>query len=138
MRPAVGDIVKLIGPYRPIRFRFRHLQSQALGIAHVVVRVLVRHRRHFHQSRAGQLDRVFLFLTLGVGNDDNRLESHRRRDHRQANPGVARRSLDDHATGAQRARTHRITDDEQGCAVFYRLAGVQKFRLAVNHAAGHL
>jgi hypothetical protein len=57
---------------------------------------------------------------------------------RQADPGVARRPLDDGAAGAQRPPRHRIADDEKRGAVLDRLAGVQKLGLAQNLAARRL
>jgi hypothetical protein len=53
-----------------------------------------------------------------------------------ADAGVASRSLHDHAAGPEFAAGNGVLDDEQGCAVLDRLAGIHEFGLAENLAAG--
>ena len=124
MRLAVGHIVELVGPNRAIGFGLRQSFGQSARIAHVVVGVLIGRGGHLHEFCARQPQHVFLFLALGFGNDDHRLEPHRGPDQRQTNPGVARRAFDNGAAGAQKPLGHRIADHEQGRAVLDRLAGV--------------
>ena len=103
VRLAVGDVVELVGPDRAARVGRGELLGEPAGIADVVVRVAVGHRRHLDQLGAEQPDHVLLLLALGVGDDDDGAKAHRRADQRQPDPGVAGGALDDGAAGPQRA-----------------------------------
>ena len=104
MAVAVGDIVELVGPDRAVRLAPRQLLGQPAGHLHVVVRVLVGHRRHLDQLGAEQPQRVLLLLALGVGNDDHRAVAERLGDQRQADAGVAGGALDDDAARPRAGR----------------------------------
>ena len=95
MRPFVGHVVELVGPDNTVFFGLGHLFGQSLGVADEVVRISIRHRRNLDQRGADQSQRVFLFLTLGLGDNDDGFIAHRRADQRQTDPGVACRALDD-------------------------------------------
>ena len=68
---------------------------------HIVVRILVRHRRDLFQLGAAQAQHVLLLLALRVGNDDQRAIAARIADEREADAGVAGSALDDEAAGLQ-------------------------------------
>ena len=132
----VGDIVELVGPDRAVGFGFGQRFGEAAGVAHIIVRVLIGCRRHLYQLRPRQPDHVFLFLALGFGDDNHRLEPHRRTHQRQTDAGVACGAFDNGATRFQGATRHGVTDDVKRSTVLDRLSGVQKFRLAQYLAAG--
>ena len=136
MRLTVGGIVELVGPDHPFGRGLGQFLGQTLGIADEVVGVFVRSRRHLHQFGTGKPQHVFLFLRLGLRNNDNGFEPHRRAHKRKPDAGVARRAFDNGAAGLQLAPRNGIADDKQRRAVFDRLAGVHEFRFAQNFAAG--
>ena len=113
MAVAVGDIVELVGPDRAVRLCLRQLLGEPTRHLHVVVRVLVGHRRHLDQFGAEHAQRVLLLLALRVGNDDHRAVAERLGDDRQPDAGIAGRALDDHAAGPQQPLCLRVADDEQ-------------------------
>ena len=135
MRTFVRDIVELVGPHGAFRELAIELFSQPPRNLDVIVGVLVRLRRHFDELRAIKAQCVFLFLALRLGNDDHRLEAKRIGDEREPDAGIARSTLHDRATGFQRTRLDQIMDDEQRCAVFHRLAGIEKLGLAPDFAS---
>ena len=51
VRPPVGDVVELVGPDRAVRLGRIELLREPARVAHVVVRVAVRHRRDLDQRR---------------------------------------------------------------------------------------
>jgi hypothetical protein len=55
---------------------------------------------------------------------------------READPGVARGALDDHAAGPQLAAFLGVLDHEERGAVLDRAAGVHELGLAEDRAAG--
>ena len=136
MAVAVGDIVELVGPDRAVRLGPRHLLGQAARQFHVVVGVLVRHRRHLDQLGAEQSDRVLLLLALRIGNDDHGAVAERLGDQRQADAGIAGRALDDDAARLQQPALFGVADDEQAGAVLDRLARIHELGLAQDLAAG--
>ena len=101
MGGAVGQIVELVGPNRPVGFGARQRLGQAARIAHVIVGVFIGHSRNLHQFRARQTDHVFLFLGLGFGNDDDGAKAHACPHQSQANPRIARRPFDNRAARFQ-------------------------------------
>jgi len=103
-------------------------------IFYVVVRVSIRHRRHFDQFGAAQPDHVFLFVALGFRNDDDRAISKRIANQREADARVACRALDDHASGFERAAPFCFSDNEKRGPVLYGAAGVEEFTFAKNFA----
>ena len=129
---AVGGVVPLVRPERA------HLLRQALGHVHVVVRVLVRHGRHFAQLGAAQPQHVLLLLALRLRDHDHRAVAARIADQRKADAGVARGALDDHAAGLEHAALLGIEDDVERRAVLHRAAGVEKLGLAKHVATGRL
>ena len=135
MAAAVGDVVELVGPDRAARFRFRKHFSESPRIPDVVVRVGVGRRGHFDQLGPDHPQHVFLFLRLGVGDDDHAAESERRGDHADADAGVAGRAFDDDPSGLQHPARHRVAHDREGGAVLDRAAGVHELGLAEDRAA---
>src|SRR6185503_7860330 len=129
---AVGGVVPLVGPERPELFR------HALGDVHVVVRVLVGDGGHFAQLRPAQAQHVFLFLALRIGDDDDGAVAARVADEREADAGVARGALDDHAAGLEHAAALGVEDDVERGAVLHRAAGVEELGLSEDVAAGAL
>jgi len=83
-------------------------------------------------------ERVLLLLGLGVGDDDHGAEAQRIGDHREADPRVSRRALDDGAAGLQQSSRLGVHDNTQRHAILYRSAGVHEFGLAEDFAAGQL
>ena len=138
MAVAVGDIVELVGPDRAVRLAPGKLLGQPAGHLHVVVRVLVGHRRNLDQLGAEHPQRVLLLLALRVGNDDDGAVAERLGDQRQADAGIAGGALDDDAAGPEQALLLGVADDEQPGAVLDRLARIDEFGLAENLAAGLL
>ena len=106
---------------RAVRLGLGERLGEALGIVHVVVGVLVGHRRHLDELGAEQPQRVLLLLGLRVGNDDHGAQAQRVADHGQADAGVAGRALDHRAAGPQRAASRRRPDDVQRGPVLDRL-----------------
>src|SRR5690606_25985269 len=96
---AVGNIVELVRPDRAIGLGFREGFGKTCGVLHVVVRIPVWDRGHFHQGGAEQAQRVFLLLRLGLRNDDHRPEAHGGADYRQADARIARRAFHDRPAG---------------------------------------
>ncbi len=126
---AVGHIVKLVGPDGA------HGLGEAARIFHVVVGVLVGDGGHFDEFGAQLADGVLLLLALGHGDDDHGAEAHGPGHDSQADAGISGGSFDDGAAGLQVALGDGIPDDEQGGAVFHRLAGIHELGLAQNGAA---
>ena len=77
-------------------------------IFHVIVGVVVRHRRHLDQFGAEHPERILLLLGLGLGDDDHRLHAERIADHGQADAGIARGAVDDRPAGAKLAALDRV------------------------------
>ena len=75
--------------------------GQPAGILHVIVGVLVGHRRHLDSSAPISAQRVLLLLALGLGDDDDRPVAQRVGDQREADAGIAGGALDDDAAGPQ-------------------------------------
>lgn len=138
MRLAVGDVVELVCPDRPVRLGLRQLLCQPPGHLHVVVRVLVGNGGHFDEFGAEQLQRVLLFLALRFRDDDDGAITERLGDQRQPDAGIAGRALDDDAARTKQSLPLCVADDVERGAILDRLAGVQELRLAENGAAGRL
>ena len=138
MALAIGDIVELVGPDRAVRLARRQLFGEPAGIFHVVVGVLVGHGRDLDQLGAGQPQHVLLLVRLGVGDDDDGLQTQGVADQRQTDAGIAGGALDHRAARLEPARIERIADDEQRGAVLDRLAGIHELGLAEDGAAGLL
>ena len=132
MRLTVGHVVKLIGPDHALIGVARQLIGQPLRVAHEVIRVTVRGRRHLHQFGTGQPQHVFLFFRLGLWDHDHSLEPHRGTHQRKANARVARSAFHNRATGLQLTLRDGIFDDVERGTVLDRLAGVHELRLAQN------
>ena len=106
---------------------------------HVIVGVLVGHRRNLDQLGAEQPQRVLLFLALRIGNDDDgaiaeRLGDQRRARCRYCRP-CPRRST---PPGRSRPRFSASRMMNSAGAVLDRLAGIHELGLAENLAAGLL
>ena len=84
MRLAVGDVVELVCPDRPVRLGLRQLLGEPAGNLHVVVRVLVGNGGDFDEFGAEQLQRVLLFLALRFRDDDDGAVAERLGDQRRA------------------------------------------------------
>ena len=138
MAAAVGDVVELVRPHRPVGLRLRQHFSQAAGIFDVIVGVGIGDRRHLDELRADQPQHVLLFLRLRVGDHDHAAEAERRRDHADADAGVAGGPLDDYAASPQLAARHSVLDDGERRAVLDRSAGIHELGLTENGAAGRL
>ena len=117
MAAPVGDIVELVGPDGAVGFGLGERLGEAPGIAHVIVGVGIGDRGNLDQLSAGKAQHVFLFLRLGVGDDDHGPIAERARHHRDADPGVAGRAFDDDAARSQRAARDRVIDDRHRRAV---------------------
>ena len=135
MRLPVRHVVELVRPNRAIRFGSGQALGQAFGVFHVVVRVPVWNGRNLHQLRPAELDHVLLFLALGFGNHDDRPKPHRGTHKREPDAGVAGRTLNDRASGLQRAPRDRVANDVQRGTVLDGLARIQELGLSENLAA---
>ena len=109
---TVGGVVELVGPDGAIRLRLGKFGGQAPGIAHKIIWVAIRGCGHLDQLGTGKAQHVLLFLALGFGDHNHRLESHRGAHKRQTNPGIACRPFDNGTTGLQSAVRNRIPNDE--------------------------
>ena len=138
MGVAVDGIVELVGPDRAVRLALGEFGGEPPGELHVVVGVLVRDGRDLDQLGTEQAQRVLLFLALRLRNDDHGAIAERLGNQRQADAGIAGRSLDDDTAGAQEAAPLGVADDEQRRAILVRLAGIEALRLAEDGAAGRL
>ena len=136
MSLPVGDIVELVGPYRPARKLAVQPFRQACRIFHVIVRIFVGHGRHFDEFGAIDLQRVLLLLRLGVGDHDHRVEIQCIRHHRQTDAGIARSSFDDGSSRPQFPPGDRILDDVERRPVLDRLARIHELGFAQDGAAG--
>ena len=131
MRLAVGGIVELAGPDRPVDF----LSHPARDMLEMVA-IGIFGGRHGDQFRAQCADGLHLFLRLVVGHHDDRAIAKRIRDQRNADPGVAGRALDHRASCLELAPRFGITNDVERGAVLYRGTGIGEFTLAIDVAAG--
>ena len=78
---------------------FAERLGQPPRIMHVLVGVLVGHRRHLDQLGSEQAQGVLLLLALRLGDDDHGAEAERVADHGQADAGVAGRPFHHRAPG---------------------------------------
>ncbi len=85
---AVGGVVELVGPDGAVRQLGIELLGQPAAELHVVVGVLVRLGRNLDELGAVEAQRIFLFLALGVGDDDDALVAQGVGDQRQADAGI--------------------------------------------------
>ena len=128
----------MIGPDRAVRLGLGELGGEPAGIAHEIVRVRIGRRRHFDELGTGEAQHVLLFLALGLGDHDHRLEAHRGPDQREPDAGIASRALDDGPARLQLAARDGVADDEQRGAILDRLARVHELGLAEDVAARRL
>ena len=135
MRLSVHDVVELVRPDRAVRIARRDLLGKPARIAHVVVGVAVRHRRHLDELGAREADHILLFLALGLRDHDDGAKPHRGADQRQPDPGIAGGPLDDGPARPELPARHRVADDPERRPVLDRLAGVHELRLAPDLAA---
>ena len=133
---AVGDVVELVGPDRPVGQAVVQLLSQSPRIVDEMVGTGKRGGVDFNQSGAQGADRLLLLLGLGSGNDDDDGMAQRRPDQSQADACVAGGAFHDRSAGLQRAGSAGRLDDRQSRPILDRAAGVQKLGLAQDLAAG--
>ena len=110
--------------------------TQAARDMLVVVRIAIGDGGHLDQFRAAQPQKVLLLLTLRVGDHDDGAIAARIGDDREADTGVARSALDDHAARLDVAAPLRLEDDLPAGAILDRLAGIHELGLSENDAAG--
>ena len=135
---AVGEVVKLVRPDRARRFGLREIFGEASRHVDEVVGVLERNRGDFTQVRAAEAKHVFLFLALGIGDDDHRAVAERVAHEREANSRVARGAFDDGAAGLEVALFFGVEHDRERGAVFHRPAGIHEFGFGEDLAARHV
>jgi hypothetical protein len=82
------------------------------------------------ELRPGEAQHVLLLLALGFRHDDDRLETHRGADKREADAGVPCRPLDNRAAGLQRTPRHSVANDPESGAVLHGLARVHELGFA--------
>ena len=131
MRAAIGDIIKLVRPDRIVGFL-----GNATRSVHEMSGVGKGRGGHEDELGAQRAQRILFLLALRFRHDDDRLVTQRIADQRQTDTGIARRAFDNGAARLQRPLLFRVADDEQGCAILHRCAGVGKFALPVNLASG--
>src|SRR6185312_2294526 len=105
---------------------------------HIVVRVLVGHCRYLDQMCAEQTQCVLLLLALRIRDNDYRTKAKRVADDREADAGVASRSLDNDAAWLQGATAHCVVDDVKSSAILDGLSGIHELSFAQNFTAGEL
>ena len=136
MRLAVVEIVPLIGEQHTLVVAFAQIVGQATRDVLIIVRIAVRHRRHFDEFGAAQPQHVLLFLALRVGNDDQRAIAARVGDQRQPDAGVAGGAFDHDAAAVDLAARLRLQDHLARRAIFDRAARIHEFGFAEDGAAG--
>ncbi len=127
---AVGGIVELVGP-EPALFL-----CHPSGDMVVVARIGIGFLRHGEYLRAKRAQKVYFFLRLGFGNDDDGMVPPSVADDCEADAGVSSRALDDCAAWPQEPSGLRVQDDTKRGTVLHRSAGVHEFGLAEDFAAG--
>jgi hypothetical protein len=85
---------------------------------------------------AAQPERIFFFLALRFGDDNDRAKPQRVADQSKTNSGVARGAFDDHAAWLELSPFHGVLNDEQRGPVLDRLTRVHEFGFAQNRTAG--
>ena len=136
MGEAVVAVVPLVGEQHAVLLGLAKLVGEAPRDVLVVVRIAVGQRRHLDQFGAAEPQHVFLFLALGVRNDDQRAIAACGRHDRKPDAGVARSALDHQPAGLEIAALLRLDDHLPAGPVLHRATGVHEFGLAENGAAG--
>ena len=116
--------------------RGRKLGRGALGDVDVIVGVPVRYGGHFPKFRAAQPQRILLFLTLGIGHENQCPVAPGIPDQGQADTRVARRAFHDQPARLQDAAALGVEHHVLGRPILDGTAGIEKLRLAQNRAAG--
>src|SRR5262249_10823315 len=114
------------------------LLRDPLGHVDVVSRIRIRDGRHLTHLRADQPEHVLLLLRLGLGEHDHGAIAARVSHQREPDAGVPRRSLDDHAAGADETARLGVAEDGGGGAVLEGAAGIQDLGLPDDRASGEL
>ncbi len=135
---AVGDIVELVGPDRPVLFLFVEFPGEPVGYLHVIVGIGIGNRWDLDQFGAAQPHHVLLFVALGFRDDDDRAIAPRIAHQGKPDPGISGGTLDHHAAGLERAAPFRIQDNRKRRPVLDGAAGIEKLRLAEDLATGLL
>ena len=104
---------------------FRH------GIVAARIVGLDRRRAHDHFG-AQRLEQIHFFLRLLVRDGEHQLVAAHRAHEREADPGIARGSLDDRAAGLQQALAFGIVDHGDADAVLHRAARIHVIDLDVH------
>ena len=138
MGVAIGEIVELVGPDGAVRFLFGKFRRQPARHLYIVVRILVGHDRNLDQICAAQAQHVFFLLGLGIRNHDDRPVAAGIADQGEADARVAGGAFHDRAAGLQGAGPFGVFDNGERGPVLHRLAGIEKFGLAEDGAAGRL
>ena len=129
---AVRHVVELVGP------QGADGGGEPGRILHIVVRILVGNGGDLDELGAELAERIFLFLALGNGNNDDRAKAEGIGDDGQADAGVAGGALDDGAAKFQLSIGERVANDEEGGPILHRLAGIHEFGLAEDFTAGRV
>ena len=138
MALTIGDVVELVRPNRTLRMFPRKPFGEPARELHVIVRVSVRHGRHFDELGALQAQHLLFLFALRIRDHDDGTKAERISDKREANAGIPCSALNNEAAWLQFAARDRILDDGEAGAIFHRAAGIEEFGLAENRAAGHL
>ncbi len=113
--------------------RIRNVLGEFFRHGIVAARIVGLDRRRAHDHfRAERLQQIHFFLGLLVGDGEHQLVAAHRADQREADPGVARGSLDDRAAGLQQALSFGIVDHRDADAVLHRAARIHVIGLDVH------
>src|SRR5262249_27839055 len=138
MSRAFMRIFHRVGVKTSLRLVLTYSFGQSPRDVLIIIRVAVRYRRHLDEFCAGEPQHVFLFLTLGIGNDDKSPIAAGIGDQRQPDAGIAGSAFDDHATRSDIAAFFRFENHLARRSILHRLARIHELGLAKDRAAGGL
>ena len=135
MRFGVVQVVPLVGEDGAVLFGGLELLRQPAADMLVVVRIAEGDRRNFDQFGSAQPQGIFLFLALGLRDDDQRAIAAGIGDDGKSDAGIAGGCLDNKTAGFEFAALLRFQDHLAAGAVLHRTARIHEFGLAEDGAS---